>query len=98
MEYDNSRMPAQHGARAVVKAIVVADVIKNRIVIIKLFERGRICFVIETIRDRQIAVARFESINEQIDLSVRRKIRQQFFAVIRNTARLRVERTKISEL
>src|SRR5437660_1770723 len=91
-------MPAQDRARAVVKAIVVADVIKNRIVIFELLERGGIVLVIKTIRDRQIAVAWFESIDKQIDLSVRRKIRQQFFAVIRDAARLRVERTEISEL
>src|SRR5205085_8555736 len=91
-------MPAQHRTRAVVKAIVVADVIKNRVVIRKLIERRRIFFVIEALYDRQIGIVWFESIDEQIDLSVRGEIRQQFFAVIRDAARLRVERTEISEL
>ena len=80
------------------KAIVVADVIKNRIVIRKLTERRRMFFVIKAICDRQIGIAWFESIDEQIDLGVRGEIRQQFFAVIRDAARLRIERTEISEL
>ena len=91
-------MPAQHRTGAVVKAIVVTDVIKNRIVIRKLTERRRMFFVIKAICDRQIASVWFESIDEQIDLSVRGEIRQQFFAVIRDAALLRVERTEISEL
>src|SRR5262252_6721748 len=97
MKHDNPGMPAQHGAGAKVKTIVVAYVIDRRVIIFEGIEPLGVFLIVEDAAYRKVLIAGDKPINKQIDVGVRGEIRQQLFAVIRDTARLRIKRAEVSK-
>src|SRR5882724_110303 len=78
--------------------VIVAHVIDDRVVVTKRLQHARIAAVITVSKlIAYLRVRRFEAVDEESDLRVRREIRQEFFAVIGNPGRLRIQGAEVRE-
>ncbi len=98
VEDDNARMLARDFKHASVITVIVAHVIDDRVVVTKRLQHARIAAVIKVGKlSAYLRVRRFEAVDEESDLRVRREIRQEFFAVVGNPGRLRIQWAEVGE-
>src|SRR6201988_763257 len=86
MEDHDSRVISQDCVSTKVKAVIVSDVIYGCVVSLHSLERCGMLLIIKNLSDRQVLPLRLEAVDKEIDIGMRRKIRQQLFAVIRDAA------------